>query len=407
MKERYTWLVPFILTVAVVQSYAIKSLDEILVGGTYRMNLTTGDEIEGIVESKDDTSLIIESKGTPYTFKGALIVDCQLVEQPKTDTVGSNGEKIFSYRELIEEKLTGIDVAISINGGNKYHGRLVSVDEGFIKLDVNGTVIPFARSVVEQISSSATTLKQDSMTNANATPGPCDTIVLKNPETDDYGKPKDNIVLCGRINRETNDGVVFTTDKNVSGQFPYSRIVQVKKHTRENPETGLIKKYAMPLICPPGMMLVDVPPGKTGRPFFKVCIDKYEYPNKEGQVPAVNVPYIKAQALCMEQGKRLCTSEEWQWACSGLEGYSYSYGWTYDKTVCNDNGRAPEASGSRSHCNGKFGVMDMTGNVFEWVKNKDDSPAAMGGALSKCQAVSPGGSGDPRPETGFRCCKSN
>ena len=155
------------------------------------------------------------------------------------------------------------------------------------------------------------------------------------------------------------------------------------------------------------MMLVDIPPGKAGRPFLKACIDKYEFPNREGTVPQVNVSYAQAQASCLQQGKRLCTAREWQWACAGLDGYTYSYGWNFDKEACNTEGRYPEPSGKRSHCIGKFGAMDMVGNVFEWVTGDDGQPAAMGGPFSKCQTISPGPNGDPKPQTGFRCCKSN
>ena len=39
----------------------------------------------------------------------------------------------------------------------------------------------------------------------------------------------------------------------------------------------------------------------------RYCIDKYEYPNKEGVRPTVMNDFYMAQALCAEQGKRVCT----------------------------------------------------------------------------------------------------
>ncbi|HEX7511718.1 MAG TPA: SUMF1/EgtB/PvdO family nonheme iron enzyme, partial [Chitinivibrionales bacterium] len=294
-----------------------------------------------------------------------------------------------------------------------FPGTLVSIDDEYLKLNINGSVIPLAKTVINKIATPSTTsIDSSGATTSGAQPKKVapvvfDTLIVKNKETDEYGKAKENIVLVGTITQETNTAVSFTTKDNVSAVYPFSQIVQLFRHSQEIGETDLIRRYAQTLICPPGMMLVDIPPGKTGRPFLKVCIDKYEFPNKEGTVPQVNISYAQAQALCQKQEKRLCTAQEWQWACSGLEGYTYSYGFNFDKTACNTDGRFPDPSGRHNHCIGKFGAMDMVGNVFEWVQDANDKPAAMGGPLSKCQTVSPGSNGDPKPQTGFRCCKNN
>jgi hypothetical protein len=336
-----TWTV--LIMAFALPALAIKSLDDITVGATYHMILTTGDELEGIVESKNDTSLILECKGTPYTFVCNLIIEYKLLAPPREAKTAAAPPK-------------------------------------------NDSATSLPKAIVPEV---------------------YDTLIIKNSQTDEYGKPKENQTLVGKITKETDKTLSFVTNDNVSGDYSFDRIVQIFRHSQENPETEIIRRYALPLICPPGMMLVDVPPGKAGRPFLKLCIDKYEYPNKEGAVPRVSILYAEAAELCRQQGKRLCTSQEWQWACSGLDGYPYSYGWTFDKNACNTEGRTPEPSGNRSHCTGKFGVYDMVGNVFEWVKGSDGTPAAMGGPLSKCQAVAAGGHGDAKPQTGFRCCKSN
>jgi formylglycine-generating enzyme required for sulfatase activity len=155
------------------------------------------------------------------------------------------------------------------------------------------------------------------------------------------------------------------------------------------------------------MFIVDLPPGKQGRPFFKVCVDKYEYPNRQDVVPTGNVSYKMAQNYCEQQGKRLCTAQEWQWACSGLEGYTYPYGWNLEEQKCNTDVKRIEASGSRVNCVSKFGGYDMTGNIFEWVTGNNGEPVLMGGPFSKCQTQSPGVGGAAKPQAGLRCCKSN
>jgi hypothetical protein len=325
-------------------AYPIKSLDEITVGATYRMNLTTGDALEGIVDSKNDTSLILDCKGSAYTFTAVLIADYELLSPPA------------------------------------------------------------AQKIPQQPGSEP---QKDTVAKA-AAPVVYDSVIVKNPETDEYGKPKPDLLVVGKILRDDKAGVSIMLPDNQTMQYSYDQIVRVFRHTAEDTQEDQIKRYAKTLICPPDMVLADVPPGKADRPFFKVCIDKYEYPNREGSVPRVSVSFADAQKFCEKSGKRLCTVEEWQWACSGLEAYLFPYGKVLEKDNCNtDGGRAVEPSGNRNKCIGKFGAIDMTGNVFEWVRTKDNRAAAMGGPLSKCQTVSPGGSGDPKPNTGLRCCKSN
>lgn len=127
------------------------------------------------------------------------------------------------------------------------------------------------------------------------------------------------------------------------------------------------------------------------------CIDRYEYPNREGIRPTVGVTWEDAGRLCSAEGKRLCTDSEWTVACEGNERLPYPYGFERDSTACNidrpyivpndDAFRDPvqraaemerldqsEPSGSRPGCVSFFGVYDMAGNVDEWVINERGSP---------------------------------
>ena len=130
----------------------------------------------------------------------------------------------------------------------------------------------------------------------------------------------------------------------------------------------------------------------------RYCIDRYEYPNLEGVVPAVMVDWNDARRACAVEGKRLCTAEEWEFACEGPEMWPYPYGIERDPTACNidravhaagpaarsrDPGRSPREverldkrvpSGSLPRCVSPFGVHDMTGNVDEWVDNRRARP---------------------------------
>jgi len=123
------------------------------------------------------------------------------------------------------------------------------------------------------------------------------------------------------------------------------------------------------------------------------CIDAFEYPNREGEKPLVGVDYFGANDLCGHQGKRLCTSSEWELACEGNGLLPYPYGYVRDSSACNfdkpyiipnddayANPKTREAeitrldqrepAGNRSECVSSFGVRDMTGNVDEWVENE-------------------------------------
>jgi hypothetical protein len=409
--RRLVWMFLLMMLSLSASSLALKSLDDILVGGTYRMVLSTGDDLEGIVYSKDDTSLVLDCKGKPYTFLSSLIMEYKLIAPPlskKNDSIAASAAEPLPYERLQQEQPLGKMLEVRMKSGKTFQGSLVGIDSEFIKLNVDNSIIPIAQTVVEQITS-VPVIKAASKTDTQKTEVPrvYDTLIVKSTETDSLGYIVGSKMLVGKIINEDNKSISFLTKENIRGNFPFDQIIRAFRHSEDNSEAERIRRYALQLMCPPGMILVDVPPGKAGRPFLKVCIDKYEYPNKQGVVPQVTISFQDAQKLCEQQGKRLCTAEEWQWACSGLEAFPYSYGHIFDKSACNTDARLPEASGNRYKCIGKFGAMDMTGNVFEWVKGGGGNPAAMGGPLSKCQTVSPGESGSAKPQTGFRCCKSN
>jgi hypothetical protein len=405
----------FVILSFIVPACAGVSLDDIAVGATYRMTLTTGDVLEGVVDSKTDTSLILDCKGSAYTFTTMLIAESQLLAPPAAKTAGQPGspsgtaESVAITYEQAKQKQPGANLQVTIKSGAVFTGTLVSADNDNLRLDVDGSVIPIGQQVIGQIFVVAAQKAPDKQPAAApaAPPQVYDTLIVKNPESDDYGRSKENLTVIGKIVKEDNLRLTITRTDNQQASYSFDQIVRIFRHSAENPEEDQIKRYAKPLFCPPDMVLVDLPPGKANRPFFKVCIDKYEYPNKLGTVPQVNISYDDAQKLCENAEKRLCTSQEWQWSCSGMEGYTYPYGTTMEKENCNTEGsRLIEPSGNRNKCISKFGAIDMTGNVFEWVKGKEGA-AAMGGPASKCYTVSPGAGGGAKPTIGLRCCKSN
>jgi sulfatase modifying factor 1 len=218
-------------------------------------------------------------------------------------------------------------------------------------------------------------------------------------------------------------------------------------------------------VCPAGMVLVDgsfcpdarqrcelrdpeerdrclrfraptVCRSRARRP-LRYCIDRYEWPGREGAIPAVMVSWNDAARLCADVGRRLCTEDEWTLACEGPAMLPYPWGYARDETACNidreglafdrarmrsDDRSVADAeaarvsqsrpSGAFPRCVSPYGVSDMTGNVDEWTVSRAGhrfQSALKGGYWGRIRARC-------RPATrrhderfryyqiGFRCC---
>jgi formylglycine-generating enzyme required for sulfatase activity len=205
--------------------------------------------------------------------------------------------------------------------------------------------------------------------------------------------------------------------------------------------------------CPDGMLLVD-----------GFCIDRFEAPNRAGELPLVMYTFVEAEAWCAARDKRLCFDEEWTRSCGGAAGTKYPYADTHQAGVCNDdetwrlydqtklNGwplgvSAPavaslaellsaaravstagkvaadhvewlyqaEPAGHNDGCVSSDGVFDTQGNVEEWTRRRDGgSGPDFSGSLKgrywaearTCQGgVTTHGNGFRFYEIGFRCCR--
>ena len=172
----------------------------------------------------------------------------------------------------------------------------------------------------------------------------------------------------------------------------------------------------------------------------RFCIDRYEYPNQAGAYPAVMTSWVEAEQACLAEGKRLCTEDEWTFACEGETRVPYPYGFERKSDACNIDRtyRDPDfsafshdrliseevsrldqrvPSGSMAGCVSPFGVHDMTGNVDEWVLNEapktdkgEDVSSLKGGywgpIRARCRPVTSSHNRWFRfYQVGFRCCR--
>ncbi len=187
-------------------------------------------------------------------------------------------------------------------------------------------------------------------------------------------------------------------------------------------------------------------PGKCLSPSrrpMRFCMDRYEWPNEKGQLPALLVTWVEADKACRAAGKRLCTADEFNFACEGEALRPYSYGYRRDAARCNIDKRyvqprrrlmpyeACAAStsckahldeldqrvpiGASPNCTSVFGVVDLNGNVNEWVSRPGQQPPWRSGlkggwwgpARSRCRPmVIVHDENYAGYEVGFRCCSN-
>lgn len=167
------------------------------------------------------------------------------------------------------------------------------------------------------------------------------------------------------------------------------------------------------------------------------CMDRYEWPNREGERPVVMVSWYEARAMCQQAGKRLCSEDEWTFSCEGEAMLPYPYGYDRDAAACvidrefrHPDRRvlhygtraqalaeaalsyAAQPSGSSARCASPFGVRDLTGNVDEWTQSHGHrrfESALKGGywghVRTRCRPTTTSHNESFRfYQIGFRCC---
>jgi hypothetical protein len=175
---------------------------------------------------------------------------------------------------------------------------------------------------------------------------------------------------------------------------------------------------------------------------MRFCMDRYEWPNQKGELPALLISWTDAKKECEKVGKRLCTEDEFNFACEGEAMLPYTYGYVRDASKCSIDKqyrkrekkllkyeaclKKPECkrelekldqrlpAGSMAACVSPFGVYDLNGNINEWVFRPKEKPPNRSGlkggwwgpVRGRCRpTVGFHKEEDYGYEEGFRCCK--
>jgi len=142
-------------------------------------------------------------------------------------------------------------------------------------------------------------------------------------------------------------------------------------------------------------------------------IDALEHPNLPNHKPTTDVTWQEAQTMCEDQGKRLCTSDEWERACKGPESKVYTYGDHFDPEFCGDGLDDLHVAGQLKECRNAWGVYDMSGNFIEWTASaaKKGRYVIKGGLRgnatkgTRCAYQTDQAIAFKAKGVGFRCCR--
>jgi len=94
------------------------------------------------------------------------------------------------------------------------------------------------------------------------------------------------------------------------------------------------------------------------------------------RLPAAGITWTDANKYCQNKGRHLPTEAQWEYAARGSKGNYYAWGGTppiCERVNSAKCGKFPRPVRSLSKGASPFGVMQMTGNAWEWVHDWYDA----------------------------------
>lgn len=213
---------------------------------------------------------------------------------------------------------------------------------------------------------------------------------------------------------------------------------------------GSSDKKAQPNEKPPRVVVVPpfwIDKTEVSVGAYKACVDRgactrppktsaqCTYDMGDAQLPVSCVPWSLANTYCLAIGKRLPREVEWEMAARGTTPVSYPWGGgagcgvaatlAADNTQRSCSGKKPSKVGAHLGGASPYGVLDMSGNVEEWVADwyaetvSDLSPRAgashvlRGGgwlsppSLARATTRNWGSVREAGPNVGFRCARDD